>query len=257
MRRRMAAGLPATKGAITPISRSAGAFGLRRHQRPELGPRVDPELLVDPPEDVADGLGGEERALGDLAAGEARRGELGDPPLGLGQRRRGVRPPARPGPSSALVIAAQSGAPSDSKHRERLAERLVGESLLLPAAMEAALREQRPAALERHRQAVVRSRAPGRQLRDRAIEVASRPPPRAPPIARPTATTHGVGAIRAASSSRSTTACARVDVAQRERRLDLVARELEPARMPDRRSRSASVGRRREMGVGLGPRSRS
>ena len=48
-----------------------GAFRIHRHQGPELGPRVDAELLVDPAEDVADGLGGEERALGDLAAGEA------------------------------------------------------------------------------------------------------------------------------------------------------------------------------------------
>ena len=66
----MPAGLPRRKGRLP---RSVGGWRLRirRHQGPELGPRVDAELLVDAAEDVADGLRGEERALGDLAAGEA------------------------------------------------------------------------------------------------------------------------------------------------------------------------------------------
>ena len=40
------------------------------------------------------------------------------------------------------------------------AERLVGEPLLLPAAMQAALGEERPCSFERHRQVVVQSERP-------------------------------------------------------------------------------------------------
>jgi hypothetical protein len=108
---------------------------------------VDAELLVHTAEDVGDRLGGEERALGDLAAGEASGGELGDPPLGVGELRGRVRAAANP-----AELGPRRLAPVRRSERleagQRLSQPLVGEPLLLAAAMESALREQGPAAFE-------------------------------------------------------------------------------------------------------------
>ena len=182
MRRRCSPGTPDERGDYPDQS-----VGWRlRHplaiSAPELGPRVDAELLVDAAEDVADGLGGEERALGDLAAGEAvaassaTRRSVSVSSVGACGRRPDA-PQLRPRDRGPVRR------PERLEAGERLAQRLVGESLLLPAAMEAALRQQRPAALERHRQAVVRLHRRRQQV-DAPRRGHRVPPRRAPPIGR-------------------------------------------------------------------------
>ena len=121
-------GALATEGAITPISRSAGdlsATRARRDQRAELRARVDPELLVHPAQDVADGLRGEERPLGDLAVAQARSrrarrpgapSRSGRPGRAAGGRRVPA-PPGRSRPSPARRATRSRRAPRAASRR--------------------------------------------------------------------------------------------------------------------------------------------
>src|SRR6185436_1268292 len=69
------------------VSLVAGEPGQRPQGGRQLGPSADAELGVDAHEVVVDGPGGEEQPLGDLLAGHPGRGEPGDLPLPLRQRR--------------------------------------------------------------------------------------------------------------------------------------------------------------------------
>ena len=190
MRRTLPAAVRPMKGAITPISRWARPA--RRSDAddisaPELGARVDPELLVDAAEDVADGLRGEERLLRDL------RGWSGRVAASSATRRsvsvsvvRRVRPAADAGRARRSPDRAQTGAPSDSKTRApRAASR---RRVASPSGGGGA--GPSPAASGRARTASAgrrAPRAPGRTPRAAAVEVAARRRERAPPTARPTA----------------------------------------------------------------------
>ena len=115
---------------------------------------MDPQLQVHPFEDVADRLGRQERLFRDLPVAQSACGKVGDLTFGRGQLRWSMWP--APDASELLPRAiGPYGSAQIVEDRERGAQCLIGESLLLSAAVQLALGQQGPRALERHRQAVV------------------------------------------------------------------------------------------------------
>ena len=93
------------------------------------------------------GLRCKERSLRDLPRREAGGRELGDPSLGRGQARRCGRPAADAGELLPGALGPDRR-PQAVERRERLPQRLVRQALLLPPAVEAAVREQGAPPLE-------------------------------------------------------------------------------------------------------------
>ena len=200
---------------------------------------MDPELLVDPAEHVADGLGRQERLLRDLRLDSPwRRARRRVAPSRSGRAGARGRRPIRP--SSARARSAQSGAPErleDARAPRAGARRLAAS----PCADDgpgpsrgASGRARTASAGARVRRGLVAG-SRGRASRS-PVAASSRPRPRAP-IAR----VHGVGATRAACSSQSTIRVGTVEVADAEGGLEAVAVQLEPARV----ARPARLGQRR------------
>ena len=200
------------KGAVTPISRRAGR-PVGGHPtrmtpaRPSSAREWMPSFSVDATERVADRLRGEECLFRDLPVGQTARRQLGDASLGLGQLRPERAAGGRHAPAPARACSAQTAAPRASKSpARRAASRRRGAS---PSGGGAA--GPWPAACGARSNGIGRSVVPSSARSNAAAAPRSRRAPRRArrPSERPTARTHGVGAIRAASSSVASMTAAR------------------------------------------------
>ena len=140
--------------------------------------------------------------------------------------------------SSADARSAHSGRAQRLEDRQGLAELPVGQPLLLAPPVDLALREQRSAALERHRQAVVLDDG-SIERREGGIEVARRrldePAPAGPDRERPGRRRHAGDVLEEADDRTRP-----LEVAHADRGLEPVAVHLEPARV----ARPACLGQR-------------
>ena len=143
-----------TAGSLAGARAIGRPIRLRAEVGAELGARVDLELAVGLRQGRFDRLRADEERGGDLAVGQTARCQLGDALLGRRQRRA-----ARRAAAERAQLAAGSRGPERRaelfEDLQRLPERLLGATPLVPAPLQEAECEQRPPTLERQRQPLV------------------------------------------------------------------------------------------------------